>query len=109
MKILLLVAYISVHWFDVICISETFLESCTVLGDQNLEMKGHNLVRLDHPSNSKYGEVCIYYKQSLALRITNVEYLQEWIVFKVLIGDKLYNFISLYWSPSQSIYIFEIF
>ena len=92
-KVFLLRAYLSIHKFDVICISETFLNSDTTFGDDNLIIEGYNIVRSDHPSNTG---VCIYYKQSLALKILDIKYLQECIVFEVLIGNILCNFISLY-------------
>ena len=103
-KVSLLRAYISIHEFDVICISETFLNSDTAFDDDNLKIEGHNIVRSDHPSNSRQGGVCIYYNQSLALKISDIKYLQECIVFQVLIANKLSNFISLYRSPSQIMY-----
>ena len=59
-------------------------------------------MRSDHPSNSRRD-------QSLALKILDINYLQEWIVSQVLIANKLCNFISLYWSPSQATDIFDQF
>ena len=102
LKISLLRAYISLHNFDIVCISETYLDSTTALDDENLASIGYNLLRADHASNSKRGGVCVYYKSSLALRLINVHYLQECLIFKILIGGKSCNFISLYRSPSQS-------
>ena len=58
-------------------------------------------MRSDHPSNSRRGVVYIYYNQSLALKILDIEYIQQCIVFQVLIANKLCNFISLYRSPSK--------
>ena len=68
LKVSLLRAYISVHNFDVVCISETYLDSTTALDDENLHIAGYNLLRADHASNSKRGGICVYYKSSLALR-----------------------------------------
>ena len=31
-------------------------------------LEGYNLIRSDHPSNTKRGGVCIYYKESLVVR-----------------------------------------
>ena len=76
-KILLLIAYIAVYKFDIICLSETFLESKTLPDEDNLDISGYNLVRSDQPSNSKRGGVCIYYKVTLPLRVINVNYLNE--------------------------------
>ena len=74
-KVSLLSAYISVHKFDIICLSETYLNSEIPSDDENLEIPGYNLVREDHPSNSKRGGVCVYYKSSLPFRVINVKYL----------------------------------
>ena len=100
---------ISLHNFDVVCISETYLDSTTALNDGNLAITGYNLLRADHASNSKRGGVCVYYKSSLALRLTDVHYLQECLIFEILIVGKSCNFISLYQLPSQSSDSFEEF
>ena len=64
---------------------------------------------MDHPSNTKRGGVCLYYKCSLPLKVINVSYLQECINFEVKIGDKTRNFVSLYRSLSQTKDEFENF
>ena len=65
LKISLLRGFISLHNFDLVCISETYLDSTTALDDENLAITGYNLLRIDHVSNSKRGGVCVYYKSSL--------------------------------------------
>ena len=102
-------AYISLHNFDVVCISETYLDFTTVLVDENLTIIGYNLLRAYYASNSKRNSVCVYYKSSLALGLIDVHYLQERLIFGILIGEKSCNFISLYRSPSQSSNSFEEF
>ena len=52
MKISLLKAYISTNKFDVICISETYLDSDKSDDDDNLRISGYNLIRADHSSNT---------------------------------------------------------
>ena len=59
-KVPLLKAYLTVHKFDIVCLSETYLDSNTAPNDENLEVSGYKLIRSDHPSNSKRGGVCIY-------------------------------------------------
>ena len=59
-------------------------------------------MRSDHPFNAKRGEVCIYYKNYLPLRIISVNYLSECINFEITIGNKICNFITLYSFPSQN-------
>ena len=83
-KIFLLKAYTAIHRFDIICISETYLDSSTSPDDNNLEISIYNLIRSDHPSNNKRGGIYI-----------------------LKIGDKVWNFISLYRSPSQTLDDFE--
>ena len=108
-KVLLLTAYNSIHKFDIICLSETYLNSETLSNNENLNILGYNLIRADHLSNTKLGGVCIYFKESLPLRLYNVSYLNECICFEIMISNKLCNFISLYRSPSQSSDEFENF
>ena len=50
---------ISVYEFDVICLSETYLDSNVPLDDDNLVISGYNLIRYNHPSNTKRGGVCL--------------------------------------------------
>ena len=59
-KVLLLKANIAVHNVDIVCISETYLDSSTPSDDNKLEISGYILVRSGHPSNNKRGGFCIY-------------------------------------------------
>ena len=43
------------------------------------------------------------------MRLIDLHYLQESLIFEILIGRKLYNFIFLYWIPSQSFDSFKEF
>ena len=65
---------------DFICLSETYLDSSTP--DGLLEIDGYNLVRVDHPNNIKRSEVCIYYKESLPVRVMSLPYLKEALFLK---------------------------
>ena len=85
-KVSLLSACISVHKFNIICLSKTYLKSEVPSDDENLEIAGYNLVREDHRSNSKYGGACVYNKSSLPSRVINVKNLQESIYFELRIG-----------------------
>ena len=57
--------------------------------------------RIKNHSNSRREGVNIYYKQSVALKILYIKYLEESIFSHVLTPNEPCNFISLYWSPSQ--------
>ena len=66
-------AYIILHKFDIISLSETFLDSTISNNDDKLQIPGYTLIRSDHPSNTKRGGVCIYYKSSLPLKLCSDE------------------------------------
>ena len=98
-KVALLKAYLSAQKFVIFCISETYLNSSITEDDDSLRIPGYNLIRSDHPSNKI---IPIYYKYFLPLKLINVNYLRESILFELQIGSKICNFISLYRSPSQT-------
>ena len=77
------------HKFDIICISELYINSGTSSNDNNLNIPGYNMSRADHPSGNWCGGVCIYYKGSLSIKMLNINYLQECICFDLKIGSKL--------------------
>lgn len=43
---------ISVHRFDITCLSETYLNSEATSDDSNLKKPGQEVVKEDHPSDS---------------------------------------------------------
>ena len=93
----------------ILCLSETYLDSSIPSDDDNLELPGYNLVRADNPTNTKRGGVCIYYHNSLPLKVIDIQLLNECINFEIRIGGKLCSFLCLYRSPSQTRDIFETF
>ena len=64
-KISLLQAYVTQHNYDIICLSETFLNFSIDSSDTRIDR--YDLIRSDHPSNSKRVGVCIYYKEHISL------------------------------------------
>ena len=46
-------ANIAIHNFDIICLSETYLDSGATSDDYNLAISGYNLKLSDHPSKNK--------------------------------------------------------
>ena len=66
-KISLLQAYVTQHNYDIICLSKTFLNSSIDSSDTRILIDGYNLIRSDHPSDSKRGSVCMYYKEHISL------------------------------------------
>ena len=108
-KLLLLKANMSVHKFDIIYLSETYVSFTVPLDDDNLVISRYNLINSDHPSNTKCRGVCLYYKNYLQLRVLTISYLKECLSFELKIGDKSCNFVALNRSPSQAPDDFETF
>ena len=67
-----------------------------------MNIDGYNLVCSDHPSNTKCGRVCTYYRSSLPLRVLNINYSSEGIVFNIKLGGKICSFLVLCRPSSQS-------
>ena len=101
-KVSLLITYNSIHKYDIICLSETYLDSSTVLGDDCLEIPGYNLVRCDYSTNTKRGGVCVYYKSYLLLKVLNMKHLQKCLNIEFYMGKKICRLLLLYRSPSQN-------
>ena len=101
-KIYLTEAYNPIHKYDLQCRSESFLVSSKASDDQSLNMDNYKMVRSDHPSNTKRGGVCIYYRESLPLRVTNFHHLPECLVVEMKHNNQSCCIFSLYRSPSQN-------
>ena len=66
-------------------------------------------VRTDNPTNTNRGGVCIYYHNSLLLKVIDIQLLNECINFETRIDRKLRSSLCLYRSPSQTRDIFKTF
>ena len=79
-KMSLLQAYIGRNRFDIIRLSETYLDNSYYTDDDHLTFPGYNLIRADNPNNIKRGGVCIYYRGSLPVKVINLNFLSECLV-----------------------------
>ena len=86
-KITQLKAHNSIYKHDFNCLSETYLDSSTAL-DNSLQIEGYNLVRADHPNDVKRGGVCIYYRESLPVRVISIPYLKEAALLELVQNKK---------------------
>ena len=102
-------AYNTTHKYDFICISETYLDSSVPTDDRDTLINGYNLIRADHPSNTKRGGVCIYYRESLAVQLVETNCLSKCLLCEVSINHKKSNVAVLYRSPSQNSLEFDNF
>ena len=71
-----------------LCLSDTYLDSSKLSDNDNFNLTGYNVVRDDHPSNTRKGSVCIYFKNFLSFKLLDIQLLQECINFEIKITDK---------------------
>ena len=55
----------------------------------------------DHPSENRGVGVCIYYRESLPIKMLKINYLQDCICFNLKIGNKRCTIVSHNRSPSR--------
>ena len=102
-KISLLQAYVTQHNYDIICLSETFLTSSIDSSDTRILIDGYNLIRSDHPSDSKRGGVCIYYKEHIPLiKRDDICTLDNSLVTKIRSQNEKCFLTCIYRSPSKN-------
>ena len=106
-KLTQLKAYNAIYKHDFICLSETYLDSS--IPDNVLDIEGYRLVRADHPNNIKRSGVCIYYKESLPVRVINIPYINEALLLEMNYNNKKVIISVIYRSPIQSTDEFESF
>ena len=102
-KISLLQAYITQHNYDIICLTETFLNSSIQSRHNRITIEGYNLIRSDHPSDSKKGGVCIYYKEHIPLILRDdINTLNNYLVTGIRLQNEKCFLTCIYCSPSQN-------
>ena len=97
--------------YDIICLTETLLNSSFDNDDDRIFIPGYNFLHTDHPSNTKRGGFCIYYKDHLPIIIKRNDLCQlhGCLVTELRIGKKKCFFTCLYRSPTQTSNEFEDF
>ena len=85
-KLTQLKAYNSPYKYDFLCLSKTYLDSS--IPDSLLNIEGYNLVCTGYPDNIKRGGVCIYYKESFTVGVTNLSYINEAILLELDYNNK---------------------
>ena len=106
-KVAVLNSFVAMHKFDIICISETFPNN--TYEDDDLNLNGYSFLRADYPSNAKMWGVCIYYNETVALKVISTPYFNESLLCEVTIGSRKCIIGSVYRSPSQNSDEFESF
>ena len=84
-KMFLLQSYNTIHRFDIICLSETYLDNSNHSDDDQLTFLGYKLIRADNPNNIKKGGVCINYQEILTVKVIDVNILNEYLVCELFL------------------------
>ena len=88
-KIPLFEAYNSIHHFDLFAVSESLLSSEINNKNISIEDFSKDVFRSDHPSNSRIGGVCVYFREDLPIkRRQDLELLQEMVVAEIIFPRK---------------------
>ena len=77
--------------------------------DNLIEIEGYKLIRADHPDSIKRGGVCIYYKDSLPVRVISTPYFKEALLLEISYNNKKVMVSVIYRSPSQTHDEFDAF
>ena len=88
MKLSSITVYNTIHKYNFICISETYLDSFVCTDDRDILINGYNLIHTDNPRNNKRDGVCIYYQESVAVQLVETNYLRECLLGEVCINKK---------------------
>ena len=107
-KLALLEGYINVNDIDIICLSETFLDSSIPIDGKRLSIPAYSMMRADHPS--KRGGVCLYYKEHLPIiRRNDISNLKQCLVTEINVKNERCFLTCLYTSPSENREWFQSF
>ena len=93
-KLSLLTTYNITYKYDIICFTETYLNSS--VDSSKLSIPGYDIIRADHPNDQKRGGVCLYFKENLILRRLDVSYIAQCLLCEVTIENKKRNIVVLY-------------
>lgn len=78
--------------------------------DISIDCFSKDISRNDHPSNSKMGGVCVFFRENLpSKRRQDIELLQEMVVAEINFSRKKVFFVAMYRSPSQNSEQFQQF
>ena len=108
-KVSALKAFNTTKTFNFICLLESYLDSTITSDDKSLCLDGYKLIHANHPENIKQGGVCIYYSETLLVKIIQRNYQPECLVCKINYDNKKIFMVTLYQSPSQTTDEFDEF
>ena len=95
-------AYNITYKYDVVDISESYLDSTVPLDDNSLSLNGYNLACPDYSDNVKKGSVYMFYKQNVSLMIITTRYFDHCLLCEVSYQNQKGYIVVIYRPPSQS-------
>ena len=108
-KVELLEAFNAINKFNIICVSESYLDSMFSSHNEDINIKGCQLVMANHNNNIRRGGVCAYFTESLPVRVVPNHHLSECLILEVNLKNKKGYLVSFYHSPNQNPEEFELF
>ena len=83
------ISSVRIHKFDIIALSETYLNDTIPNNEIEIEGYSSDMFRSDHPTNTKRGGVCLYYKNTLPIKLhPDLHILDESIVAELTLSRK---------------------
>lgn len=79
----LLEVFSTVNKFDIICLTESFLDSSFLKGNENLKTNGYRMVRANLPNNLKKRGVYAYIRESLSDYNFSNSYLSKCLTLEI--------------------------
>ena len=80
-----------------------------MLDDHNLSIPGYSLIQAGHPDDVKRGGFCLYFKETLTLKVIDNSFITQCIVCEIRLQNQKGYVVVIYRSPSQSSTEFEEF
>ena len=109
-KIPLIEAYNSFYNYDLIALSETYLDSSITNETISLTGFSKEIFRCDHPDGMKRGGICLFFKDILAIKQRkDLQVMDECIISEITIGREKVSSVVVYKSPSQNAESFHSF
>ena len=90
------------HWNLNSMTWQSYLYLSIASDKDDLNIKGCNQFRANHPNNLKRGVAYAYIRESLPVKCLSNVYLQECLILEISINNKKDYVVSLYRSPSQT-------
>lgn len=87
-KISFIVVYNTIHKYNVKGFSETYSNYSAATDYKDHFTRYWDLIYSDHPSSYNKDDICIYYKESLAICLAEIDYVSKCLFCEVTFANK---------------------